>query len=294
MVFFIYLFISMLLFNRAIGNHENHDFVSPVSTQYGDVFKYQGGKMLYDSVNVYVIFYGNWTLDHSTREQTTLLNFIGNVSSTPWFKQLQAYKDTDGHSVGALRLSAALTDSGSQGLALTDPAMYKKIVLDAVHSGYLSIDNQIDQNGLYLIMAGADVSDTDFCHTNCGQHGFSDEFQYMFIGYPGICSDRCIPTFNQNKSPNGSPAIDAAITIFSHEIQNFLTDPRGDGWVVQKNESNIELGDFCAGSGVAQQTWFGNVAHLDGQNGTYNLEVGDAKYLVQTIYNHEKKTCDLL
>lgn len=62
-------------------------------------------------------------------------------------------------------------------------------MLDAVKSGYLSTTNSLDSNGVYIIMGGSDVSDDEFCKVNCGYNSYSDEFQYMFIGYPGICPD---------------------------------------------------------------------------------------------------------
>lgn len=83
---------------------------------------------------------------------------------------------------------AAVNDAGSNSLNVTN-TIHKQIVLDAVKSGYLSPTNSLDSNGIYVIMGGPDVSDDDFCKTNCGYNSYSDEFQYMFIGYPGICPD---------------------------------------------------------------------------------------------------------
>jgi hypothetical protein len=94
---------------------------------------------------------------------------------------------------------------------------------------------------------------------------------------------------NKDQSPNNSPAIDAAITIFSHEIQDILTDPRGDGWEIQAaGNVTIEVGDFCSSEGTSQEQ-FGNVT--TSPTGTYNLEVNGGKYLVQTIFDLGKKQC---
>jgi hypothetical protein len=102
---------------------------------------------------------------------------------------------------------------------------------------------------------------------------------------------RCIPEKNRNQSPNNSPAIDAAITIFSHEIQDILTDPKGDGWEIQAPGGTvIELGDFCSTEGTSK-VQFGNVT--TSPTGTYNLEVNGGKYLVQSIFDLEKKQCML-
>lgn len=170
--------------------------------------------------------------------------------------------------------------------------IHKQIVLDAVNSGYLSPTNRLDNSGLYIIMGGADVQDADFCKTSCGYNSWSDEFQYMFIGYPGICPDTCIPSVNKNASPNNSPAMDAAITIFSHEIQDILTDPRGDAWeIATQSGITVKLGDFCSVEGTSKDQ-FGNTTQ-DQQSGSYNLELSGSKYLVQTIFNLETKQCAL-
>lgn len=103
---------------------------------------------------------------------------------------VKEYTDSNGNKVtGPLNVAAAVADSGSHGLSLTDTNTHKQIVLDAVNSGYLSATNSLDSNGVYVIMAGSNVNDSQFCHTNCGYNSYSDEFQYMFIGYPGTCSE---------------------------------------------------------------------------------------------------------
>lgn len=102
---------------------------------------------------------------------------------------MKQYTDNNGKAVtGPLNLAAAVNDAGSHTLNLTN-TIHKQIVLDAVNSGFLSPVNRLDSNGIYIIMGGPDVSDNDFCKVNCGYNGYSDEFQYMFIGYPGICPD---------------------------------------------------------------------------------------------------------
>lgn len=100
----------------------------------------------------------------------------------------------------------------------------------------------------------------------------------------------CIPSANKASSPNNSPAMDAAITIFSHELQDILTDPRGDGWEIQNSNVTIELGDFCSGQGTSSDQ-FGNVTQSS--TGSYNIEVNDYKYLVQTVLDLSAQQCKL-
>lgn len=103
---------------------------------------------------------------------------------------MKKYTDNNGNAVtGPLNLAAAVNDAGSHSLQLTN-AIHKNIVTDAVNSGYLSPVNQLDSNGIYVIMGGPDVKDSEFCKINCGYNGYTDQFQYIFIGYPSNCPER--------------------------------------------------------------------------------------------------------
>ncbi|KAF7722841.1 hypothetical protein EC973_002643 [Apophysomyces ossiformis] len=303
----LFFSIASVIAQQPQQTTANSNGLTPVAKQYADSFKNVGGKVLSDQVNVYAIFYGDWK--SSSADQNILLNFVDRVSGTAWYNtckyyysalnvvlpnlydQVKEYTGNDGKTVGSLHLAAALTDSGSHGLNLSDNGIHKQIVIDAVNSGYLSADNQLDSNGIYIIFAASNVNDSGFCSKNCGYNSYSDQFQYMYIGHPGVCAQSCIPSLNNATSPNNNPAVDAMITIFSHELQDILTDPRNNAWIVRSGQTEIELGDFCSGSGVTQEQWFGNVQQDNG--GHYNLAIGDSKYLVQTIYSREKKACVL-
>ncbi|KAI9316861.1 phosphate-induced protein 1 [Dichotomocladium elegans] len=264
---------------------------TPLISNSADSFINAGGNVLNDKVNVYIVFYGNWSSSNSQAEQTIFMNFIDGVSSTGWFSTLKEYTGSDGNGVtGPLNVAAAVVDSGSHGLILNDTATHQQIILDAVNSGYLSATNEVDAHGIYVIMSGPDVQDSSFCHSHCGYNSYTDQFQYMYIGYPGSCPNSCIPPISNTTSPNNNPSIDAAVTIFSHEIQDVLTDPRNNAWIMQVDGKTIELGDFCAGSGVSQEQWFGTL-QKNSNGASYNLQVSDKQYLVQTIFSKSKKQC---
>ncbi|ORZ08906.1 phosphate-induced protein 1 [Absidia repens] len=268
----------------------NGTSLNPVASQYGSTFKNTGGKLLTGFVNAYVIFYGDWSSTNGTTDQKTFLGFVDGIATTPWFSILDEYTDGNGTPVGKLNLAAALHDSGSAGLNLTDHNTHKSIILNAVKSGYLSENNQLDSNGVYVIILGPDVHDSEFCSSNCGYNSYSDQFQYVFIGYPGACPETCTPPSIQNKSPNNSPSMDSVITLFSHELQDILTDPRMDAWSIRNGNDVLEVGDFCSGTNTSPEQWFGKTQTTP-DGASYNLEFHDAKYLVQTIYSKEKNTC---
>ncbi|ORX45649.1 hypothetical protein DM01DRAFT_1169057 [Hesseltinella vesiculosa] len=189
-----------------------------------------------------------------------------------------------------MNLAAAMVDSGSSGQNLTDNNLHKTIILNAVNSGYLSVGNRLDSNGIYILVLGPDVTDSQMCTSYCGYNYYSDQFQYITIGHPSVCPNACIPPLNSQSSPNNSPFIDAIITVLSHELQDILTDPRLNAWVVNNNGHSLELGDFCSGDNTSTDEWFGK--YQNASNGaSYNLQFNNAQYLVQTIYSKEKNAC---
>jgi hypothetical protein len=208
------------------------------------------------------------------------------------------YTDNSGGSVsGPIKLAAAVSDTGSQQLNLTDITVHQTIITEAVKSGYLSTTNSIDPNGIYVILAGSNVQDSGFCTKHCGYNYYAENYQWVYIGYPGQCSSSCIPSINANSSPNGSPSIDATITIFSHELQDILTDPHNDAYIAKDTTTNpptaIELGDLCSGAGVSSQQWFGATKQVAGSNASYNIEMSGSQYLVQTIWDKTANQCTL-
>ena len=63
--------------------------------------------------------------------------------------------------------------------------------------------------------------------------------------------------------------------------------------MIQQNGTTLELGDFCAGSDVPDGEWYGTISQDEGKNASYNLEVGNQKFLVQTVFDLKNKKCVL-
>jgi hypothetical protein len=115
------------------------------------------------------------------------------------------YTDNSGASVtGPLKLYAGVSDTGSQQLNLSDITVHETIITEAVNSGYLSTTNSIDPNGIYVILAGSNVQDADFCTKHCGYNYHTDNYQWIFIGYPGACPNKYVVHFKHNmlEEPN--------------------------------------------------------------------------------------------
>ena len=87
-----------------------------------------------------------------------------------------------------------------------------------------------------------------------------------------------------NVSPNGMPGVDAAISVFAHELAETVTDPQMDGWFYTTDAGDmVETGDQCA--------WdFPNYNTLD-NGANYNVVVNNQMYYIQSIWNLNTQTC---
>ena len=156
---------------------------------------YHGGPVMRaNSVNVYFIWYGDWTNGPkpSDRQRTvSLLDILfaptRGIGSSGFFKINTTYSDTVGHPSGKIALVASTTNNYSRGKKLADSDI-QTIVSSAISSRALPKD----ANGLYFVLTSSDVAETSgFCNKYCGWHtsgmiGGAD-IKYAFVGN----SDRC-------------------------------------------------------------------------------------------------------
>jgi len=144
---------------------------------------------------------------------------------------------------------------------------------------------------LIKILPRSDVGQADFCTSFCGWHTYVNlngaiyKFGWIGVPKPGC---PCYPPSNELKSPNGNPALDAAISVIAHELAEAATDPTGDGWCYRGTSPS------CFASGTVenadQSAWyFPGETTFNGYS--YNLVIGTAKYLVQANWNLNTQTC---
>src|SRR5262245_5317225 len=74
----------------------------------GHVIGYQGGHVMSGTVNVYYIWYGNWSGNSAT---SILTDFANNIGNSPYYNINELYDDNYGGRVtGAVRLLGTTTD----------------------------------------------------------------------------------------------------------------------------------------------------------------------------------------
>jgi hypothetical protein len=243
---------------------------------------YHGGPVMRANViNVYFIWYGNWTNGPKPSDSRTTVNLLNilfgptrGMGGSSFFKINTIYSDTIGHPTGNIALLASATDNYSRGKKLSDSDI-QRIVSSAISSRALPKD----ANGLYFVLTASDVAETSgFCTTYCGWHTSSmiggADIKYAFVGNSDRCPSACAM---QMASPNADSGADGMASVMAHEASEAVTDPDLNAWY---DSAGNENGDKCA--------WkFGPVTGVLGQ-GAYNQTFGTYNWLIQTMWENAR------
>jgi hypothetical protein len=225
---------------------------------------YHGGPVMLGPVNVYYIWYGNWSGNSATTILTDLAKTIGG---SPYFNINTTYYDGNGNHVwGSVAYVASTADNYSRGTALSDAAI-QGVVSDAITSGRLAKDS----NGVYFVLTSADVTaSSGFCTQYCGWHTHGTisgtDIKYAFIGNPDRCPSACMA---QTTGPNGNAGADGMASIIAHELEEAATDPDLNAWWDVRGYENA---DKCAWTFGATYPANGALA---------NVKFGTRDYLIQ-------------
>jgi hypothetical protein len=253
--------------------------------------QYHGGPILDDAngVNVYIIWYGDWSKD--TVAQTIVTDFISHLGGSPYAAINTTYYDMEPGPTGAnvvkdwvtpgIHYMGSATDNYSRGSALVDQDL-APIVETPVLDGRLPAD----PNGVYFVITSADVQETSgFCTSYCAWHGWDSgasafnnaNVAVAFVGNaetqcPYNCDWEYVPP-----TPNNNVGADGMVNMVAHELEESVTDPFVGGWwsssLPGENQDNGENEDLCA------WTW-GKTYNLP--NGSFaNMKLGQRQYLIQ-------------
>jgi len=195
-------------------------------TSDGNGIAYYGGRVMTapTGVNLYYIWYGDWSGNTGPEILTDLATHIGG---SPYFNVMTTYRDARGVRVkNAVNFLGAVRDSYSQGTAPTT-AQIRLIVSGAISNGFPR-----DTNAVYFVLTSQDVAPASFCSA-CGNWGHftlvGADIKYAWVGNAARCPSRCAPA-QPSTGPNGNPGVDAMAATLVHELINAITNSDRNGW----------------------------------------------------------------
>jgi hypothetical protein len=226
---------------------------------------YHGGPVMTTAsgVNVYYIWYGNWSGNSAT---TILTDLAGGFSGSGWWNINTTYYDAAKTSIAtAVNYLGATSVAYPYGTSLSD-AQIKTVVSDALTGGKLPKDT----NGVYFVLTSADVTaSSGFCTQYCGWHTHGSiggvDIKYSFVGNP----DRCPSSCSMQQAPNGNVGADGMASIIAHELAEAASDPDLNAWYDRRGYENA---DKCAWT-------FGATSGSSGAK--YNVTLGGLNFLIQ-------------
>ncbi len=239
---------------------------------------YHGGPVMTtaagdSTVNVYFIWYGNWSKTSGSDSQNsqnlldTLFSSTG-LNNSGYEKINTTYYDgSSSHVSGSLVLAKSANDNYSQGTALSD-AQVQAVVSNAISNG--SLPN--DVHGLYFVLTSSDVNETSgFCTQYCGWHTHGtiggNDVKYSFVGNPDRCPSACEA---QTTSPNNNSGADGMASIMAHESEEAISDPDLNAWYDVRGNENA---DKCA--------WKWGPLSTASNGSKYNQTLGGYHWLIQ-------------
>lgn len=236
-----------------------------------------GGPVLGGTVNVYLIWYGNWVQangsDNATG-QNLVRSFLSHIGGSAYFNINTTYPGVG----GSVTLKGETTDTGSQGTRLSDSKI-RSIVSTALSGAKLPTDT----NALYFVLTSSNVSENSgFCSQYCGWHTRGSisglDVKYAFVGNANRCLSSCAA---QTISPNGNAGVDGMISVIAHELEETTTDPDLNAWY---DSSGAENADKCAWT-------FGSAQTLLPSGAYYNMTLGGLNFLVQRNLQSTNSKC---
>jgi hypothetical protein len=194
---------------------------------------YRNGPLL-TSVQVFTIFWGDWTSAPQSDLLPKINDFFDFILSSQLIDQLGEYSvpnQTIGHGSLIGTVSLATPDPGST----VDDSAIQQFLQQQIAAGKLPA---ADANTLYFVFLPPGVTVTQggsaSCQVFCGYHdAINNSNFYAVMPYPGCAG--CL---------GGIADFDALTSTTSHELCEAITDPiPGQGWY---DDNNGEIGDICA------------------------------------------------
>ena len=254
------------LLNPGNGNANGQGKGGPGGGTTDNGIIYHGGPLLTGTVNVYYIWYGDWTKANNAAAVGILTDLAKNIGGSPYFNINSTYYDsTNHHVINSVAYVNSTNDHYSHGTSLSDADVQDVV---KVNLGPLGMDT----SGVYFVLTSADVTaSSGFCTQYCGWHTFGTingtNIKYSFVGDPTRCPTACMA---QSFGPNGSTGADGMASVIAHELEEATTDPNLNAWYDRRGYENA---DKCA--------WTFGTTYAAANGALANMKLGTRDFLIQ-------------
>ena len=267
-------------------------------------------KVISGTLNMYLIYYGNWPGDSENQSVKVIKQFIKDFNNSELLKNMSTYSDNDNKvAASSVKLKETVFDKRTKKICLLERNKEKNnIYINDIIIKYLKNKTfPIDENGLYYIIPSSNINVIDFAN-GCGVHGHieyketkNSAVKYLPLAvtkynpycdivntmmndnnYTGVKTDFLCTRADPDSSSYKTPAIndevaDNIITTMAHEIMETITDPYKMTWRISDGS---EIADVC--NGWAGSIYEGSVKRL--KNGSYaNTQIGNRHYLLESV-----------
>ena len=245
---------------------------------------YHNGSVMTGVVNLYNIYFGDFTSTPSDRPTPGLVDYFSqHIGNTSWFDTFSVfYEEKNGVRIPAASSSVLKASSRCNGVG-KGLSIGMNDVISCIVS---SFSNGVpDPNGIYAVIFRGDFTwnsdgltwntapGSDFCGFHSTFVHSTNEFstasvKFFVVGDPSIEKGNlnmgCIVT--PLPTANGNIGADNLLTTYAHEIAECITNYNDDGWHI----GQLETADLC------------NVEF--GTKSNSNIIVGNKKFLIQQLY----------
>ncbi|KAH6561745.1 hypothetical protein BASA50_000489 [Batrachochytrium salamandrivorans] len=254
----------------------------------GDITYNMGAPLLTGPLNVYFIFYGDWT----SAQKSIVTDFTSGLGRSDWWTTSKKYyyqADSSSSKVyidGQVNVAGSVSDNYSIGKSQSGNDL-GNLVQKYISDGTFPED----RNAVYYILNSEDVSEaalgSSFCSGYCGYHSSTtlksgSEVYYALSGkLPESCISGCAPPPNQSISPNGDVGVDAMLSVLAHELTEAASDPSNNrAW---NDATGYENADKCAYQ-------YGTTT-IDSNGASSNSGWNGRTFMIQMNWDPETQSC---
>ena len=277
-------FISFLLICLSVSGSATTAIAQRNQIRTDSRILYHDGPIMPGSPSVYLIFYGNWSGSISPQ---IIGEFMGAIGGSPHLRINTTYPGGNGERPsGGMLFAGSVSDPYSHG-----PSLSIQDIREIVIGKIATFELPLDSNGIYLVVAPADVTDirpdgSTFCTPGTSPHHGVTSFsgtnvKYGFVGSPARCPSSAAPP--PPPTPNGDFVADGMIYTITRLLNVIITSPlgtggAGGGWY---DRYGLENADKCVGKfGTTFTTVNGAQA---------NISTGGRDYLLQQNWVNDRK-----